>query len=679
MSLRNMKIGTQILFVTFFIAIIAILGLSLATVHFFSRYTHNELENELHYGMIGMKSILDEEKSKVEKFIDQMAQNETIALLVANRDTETINRDLLALMQAAGIDIVMVTDDKGIVISRPHNPSRVGDNLGGDESIKMSLSGRTWSMLMSAPSTLLGYYSGTPIKTPDGRITGTIRAAISLENEALVDKVKERYGIEATLFAGPTRINTTLTENGKRVVGTDALESIQQDVLREGKDVLQVVNLFGVDHYAVYSPIKDTASGKTLGMYFCGKSMAKVSEANRSMILSVAAISALVFVAAIIISLWIARRISKPLGRIVTLAERCRDGDLTIKRVDFHYDGGGELGSLIEALAEMVSAQLKAMSQVVRTAGEVSEHAETLNTLSGENASAMSSSASLIRSVFGICEANARAVEISTSSISEMSVGADSVAKMSIESADFLAKTTRISQSAVNSVSGLVGDIRLVDEKTVENREKIRVLSSSVAKISDFMGVIESIANQTNLLALNAAIEAARAGEAGRGFAVVAEEVRKLAEESRSASRNVDELVTLLGQNASEAMSATEQAVAAANGIMSKADEAVSGLNSALSEITNANESIQSIAAVAQEQAASSSEVLRAIDEIKQSSEEISKTLSELNRLSGQATGIGDSVSGSAQQMARSAVDLKGVLSLFQIDEERPRPKALAS
>jgi len=219
----------------------------------------------------------------------------------------------------------------------------------------------------------------------------------------------------------------------------------------------------------------------------------------------------------------------------------------------------------------------------------------------------------------------------------------------------------------VDSVSGLVGDIRRVDEKTAENQEKIRVLSASVAEISNFMGVIGSIADQTNLLALNAAIEAARAGETGRGFAVVAEEVRKLAEDSRAASKSVEKLVTLLSRNADEAISASKQSVAIVSEIMSKADATADGLNNALAEITHVNESIQSIAAVAQEQAASSSDISRAVEDIKRSTEDITGTLTELNKLSDQATDIGKSVSGSARQMAQSALDLKDVLALFRI------------
>ncbi|MCL2768343.1 MAG: methyl-accepting chemotaxis protein [Synergistaceae bacterium] len=661
-----MKIGTQIILVTFFVAIITIVGLSVVSVRYFSSYAHNVMQESANYGMAGMKDFIEAEMLKVMDFRDQLRNNEILAPLIASRDTQALYTALNPLSQATGINHITIAAADGTVIARTQDPTNIGDNIGGDEIVKRALNGEFVEMIMPESTTKLGYFCATPVKE-NGKIVGMIRTALRLDDERIVDLIKERYGIEATLFADKTRINTTLIDKGKRVIGTDAPEAIQQAVLRDGKDVKMPLMLFGKEHYASYSPIKDPSSGKIMGIYFSGKSAEEANNASRAMIMSVGMISIIVFIIAAIISILMARRISKPLGQIVAISERGRNGDLTIKKEDFNYDGGGELGALVSSLSEMLSAQLKAMSQVVSTANEVTSHSAALNSLSDANEATMSSFDSLIKKVSELCNLNAQAVERSVTSISEMSTGAGSVAKMSTESVDSLARTTQMSQTAVNSVNSLAGDISQVNEKTMENQEKIHVLSDSVEKISNFMGVIQSIADQTNLLALNAAIEAARAGEAGKGFAVVAEEVRKLAEESRNASKSVEELVSLLSQNAVEAISTSEQSVEIVGKIKPKVDAAINGLNNALSEITHTNEAIQSIAAVAQEQAASSSEMMYAIEDIKRSTDNITGTLHELNHLSGQATKTGESVSDSAYQMTQSADDLKDVLAVFRI------------
>lgn len=100
-----------------------------------------------------------------------------------------------------------------------------------------------------------------------------------------------------------------------------------------------------------------------------------------------------------------------------------------------------------------------------------------------------------------------------------------------------------------------------IKRDTVSLSETINHLSESSEQISNILGVINDIANQTNLLALNAAIEAARAGEAGRGFAVVADEVRKLAERTQHATKEIEDIINGLLRDSEEAKVAMDKSV----------------------------------------------------------------------------------------------------------------------
>ncbi|GHV40930.1 methyl-accepting chemotaxis protein [Synergistales bacterium] len=667
--MKNLKIGTQIILATFVIVVVAIASTSLTSMRSFRAYINKTANEDTEQGLYILQNTVEAEMQKVKAFRDQIKQNQVIAMRMANQDREELQHDLTALMAAAGIDIAVAALPDGTVLVRGNNPDRYGDNIGSDEIVRRTLAGEDVDMFMSGPSSKLGFYCATPIRRTDGEIVGMIRSAISLERESLLDELKETFGNEMTIFAGKTRINTTIIENGKRTIGTDAPEFIQRDVLRDGKRFIGEVTLMDRQYLASYAPIKDPTSGEIVGMYFSGNHLEDMIAALWSMEFNVVTISSIVLVIAVGLSLLTARGISKPLGIIVGLAQRCRDGDFTIKREDFKYNGGGELKALVDALSEMVTAQKDVLSQTVLTSDKVAEQAESLTGLSKENASVTTSIGDLIKNVSDLCKVNADEVERGAVSVSELATGANSVAAMSVNSADALSNTTTLSQTAMDSVNGLVSNIRRVDEKTTENQEKIKVLSTSVSEISSFMGVIGSIADQTNLLALNAAIEAARAGEAGRGFAVVAEEVRKLAEESRNASNSVEKLVTTLSANANQAISGSEESAVIVQEISSMASETVDALKKALTEITNANEAIQSIAAVAQEQAASSSEISHAIEAIKNSTEEITGALGKLNNLSAQTTEVGRSVSDSADQMSQSVEDLKGALSQFKIED----------
>jgi methyl-accepting chemotaxis protein len=664
-----MKIRSQIIIVSFLLIVISVACTSVTAMRYFSAYMWKSFTEEARYSIAGFEEKIKGEMDWTRAFRDKLIESSELGRLVMEKDREGVFNLTKPLMDASGIDILVIAAADGEVLARPHDPARIGDNIGGSADASNALRGNFYEMFMTAASTKLGYYCGGPVKY-NGEVVGMLRAALSLEDGDLVDEIKTLFGAEATIFADKTRINTTLMEGGKRIVGTDAPQDIAKKVLQEGEDYYGEVELSGNPYLAHYAPLEDPGSGKSVGMLFTGRPLSDMYSAEKAAVIAITVVSFAVLAVAFVISYLLARKISKPLERIAILSEKGKDGDLTITEDDFKYKGHDELGILVKALSGMISAQSAALSHVVSTSDLVMEHTENLTSLSQENNEAMLHTRSLIEEVSRLCGTNAEAIERGSMGISEMAQGAGSVAKMSVDSAESLAKTTKISRDAVESVNSLVKNISTVDEKTMENQSKIRELYGSVSEISNFMNVIASIADQTNLLALNAAIEAARAGDAGRGFAVVAEEVRKLAEESRNASKSVEILVTALSKSAGDAISATEDSVGIVKQIMSMANVAVEGLNAGMNEITSANEAIQAIAAVAQDQAAASSEITNAIDAINRSTGEISNKMSELNDLSNRASTIGESVSSTADNMYQSTEELKELLSHFKMNPQ---------
>lgn len=368
-----------------------------------------------------------------------------------------------------------------------------------------------------------------------------------------------------------------------------------------------------------------------------------------------------------LISFSISRAIARPLTRLVGLAERAGNGDLTLTRADIGYEGRDEVGKLSDALLEMISSQCAAVREAVENVAKSAESAEVMLSSVNRNREIVQQVKNVVESVVVLCESNSAAFQESNAGTEEMSAASMTAAQAATDCAEFIAQTTQISEQAVGMVQETIRDMELLFKKSQESEEKLQDLVNSVEQISGFVGVITSIADQTNLLALNAAIEAARAGEAGRGFAVVAEEVRKLAEESGRAASSVGGLIGTLQSGAKETMASSADSSELLTGTMKKADSAKSSLNMAMGQIDMANDRIQSIAAVVQEQAASSREVASGIDAATKSTMDVLQNMEKIQESAEDVARGTDTLSEQADALAGLARNLKGTLSHFKV------------
>lgn len=216
--------------------------------------------------------------------------------------------------------------------------------------------------------------------------------------------------------------------------------------------------------------------------------------------------------------------------------------------------------------------------------------------------------------------------------------------------------------------------IETLERQLDETNEKMKQLQQVIAQlnmrsneIGTITGAITGIAEQTNLLALNAAIEAARAGDQGRGFAVVASEVRKLAEESAVATKQIAALIAdtqAETKDAVETMHIVERDVSSSVHHVKQTGEAFDEIQEAIEEVAH---KVEEVSGAVQEMAAGATEILTSVSEIQGITEATATETENTSAATEEQMASMEEITASAQELSNMAIEMRKMTNRFNI------------
>ncbi|TAN63198.1 HAMP domain-containing protein [bacterium] len=336
----------------------------------------------------------------------------------------------------------------------------------------------------------------------------------------------------------------------------------------------------------------------------------------------------------------------KPIMKIKEAVQEYAKGNLTTRANIKVRIWGRDIKDEITSLGDSVDEMAGQMSSVL---GKISDSSNMLASASEQ----LSASSSQIEQ--GATRQSGQTGQIATA-MEEMNATVIEVAKNAQQASESARGAREMASKGGDVVKQAITAMKEVAESTSVTAETIKNLGKSSANIGAIVSVINDIADQTNLLALNAAIEAARAGEQGRGFAVVADEVRKLAERTTKATKEISGMIGAIQDETGKAVDAMFDGSKKVDKGVVLANEAGAALGQIVVGVQNVTDMISHMATSTEEQSATTDEISRNMESIADVAKTNVSAIGEVARATG--------------EMARLAGELKELVGNFKLYEE---------
>lgn len=632
----------------------------LASVQSLGQLRDSRLHAALEAAAENTEGMLQGGIARMGTYATALAQDPALATAAAAGDGAALRTHLVpafAALRASDprIAVLEMTDARGVVLARGHNPARAGDDKATVADVARALRGEAAPGITVSPASgEIAYGTVVPLRR-EGRVVGTLKVAGRM-NEATARDIARLVDGQVVLLGGP-RV-TASTAQGVEAQGL-------QPALASGSPAWQAQGLEETrgplaNHLLRALPISDLA-GQQAGAVLIALPLATWQAARWQATATTLGATALVLVLALPVALLAARRIGRHLADI-TGAMR----ELATGRTDLTIPGAGrrdEIGAMADALAvfqedarrkrELEQGEAEARRARERRSGALERYTEDFGaSVAGVLARFGESAAVMRESAERMSEAaqRTRAAVDGAAGDSARSSGDLSAVAAAVE--ELSATVTEISRQ----VAGAAAIAAEAAREAKASDERLNALTQSAERIGDVIGLISDVASRTNLLALNATIEAARAGEAGKGFAVVAGEVKNLAAQTAKATDEVASQIAAMRE---------------------AANEAASVMRGMAGTIGRLDETTATIAAAVEEQGAATREITSRLQGVAAATAGVSEAMNSVSGTAEEARGTSEQVKGAAGEVQDQAgllrQEVDGFLANLRSDRDERR------
>lgn len=379
------------------------------------------------------------------------------------------------------------------------------------------------------------------------------------------------------------------------------------------------------------------------------------------------------FIIAIAIASLIAMTIAFLISRsIITSLNGLMQGIGEFAKGDFRkktrrLQSDDEFGQLSKSLVEMRDKVGDLLRKISGSAEQVAASSEELTASANQSAEVTTQVAQSINEVANASQRQLGAVTTTSAAIEQISASIEEVAVNATTSASQAKQASQMAQKGNESVDKAIEQMKHIESTVNNSASVIGTLGERSKEIGQIVDTISGIAGQTNLLALNAAIEAARAGEHGKGFAVVAEEVRKLAEQSQEAAKQIALLISQIQNETGQAVAAMQEGTKEVEVGTSVVNDTGVAFQAIMQLVENVADQVENIADTVGQVAKGSELIVTSVREVDTETKHVSSETQSVSAATEEQSAAMEEISSSSQSLAKMAQDLQAEVRKFSI------------
>lgn len=437
------------------------------------------------------------------------------------------------------------------------------------------------------------------------------------------------------------------------------LKALMQNMVSGEKGVLEYTK-DGENCYAAYAPIE--GSKWSISVIAPEKEiLARLSTLQMVSFIT----AAVLLIIVIVLALYLARKLVNPIRELNNAMEHIAEGDLSVQNIQ--VQSNDELGHMGQCYMKMNQYLRTMVTTLQKVAQQVAASSQQLTTNAQESAQTVQQVAQSINDVAMGADKQVAAMENTLVDVENMSSHSHTLSVNSESIAETSTKAFGAAQNGGQIIGQVIEQMNHIETTVSDSATIITKLGERSQEIGKIVDTIAGIAAQTNLLALNAAIEAARAGEQGRGFAVVAEEVRKLAEQSEEAAKQIGTLISEVQEETNEAVVTMNKGTQEAH----RGTEIVNHTGTSFHEIANLVEQvsgqIQHALVAIKEIDDGNKRVVGSVKQIETVNKEIAEQTQSVSAATEEQAASTEEIAASSDALAKQAEDIKKLVAKFKL------------